>query len=128
MIGIGAGVYYFVPEQYPKTLLPKLSSEEHQKRCALHKSDQDCKADPYCEGVEVTPVCIDGKDGQVCLDGGYVCHPKSELTKKPTKDYSKIHCNNRMTQEECETTTECGWEPQPGAYKCVTVSQERQDF
>lgn len=129
LVLIGVGVYLFSPKHYPSVLLPKLSYEEHQKRCTAHKSDQDCSADPYCEGVEVTPVCINGKDGQVCLDGGYVCHPKSELTKQEKNPYpTNVSCNGRTTPEHCQTTTDCKWEEQPGGAKCIFVSEERQDL
>ncbi|MBP9761360.1 MAG: hypothetical protein KBD15_03935 [Candidatus Magasanikbacteria bacterium] len=63
-------------------LLPKLSQEQHQERCRQHTAADTCEADPYCQSIELTPVCIQSNGEQVCLDGGYQCSPKPELTKE----------------------------------------------
>ncbi len=120
--------YFFFPAKFPALVLPKLPYEEQHARCTAHKDDQSCNSDPYCYSVEVTPVCVPGKDGQqVCLNGGYQCYANSKYTKDRIAPIT-TNCNQRMTLEACQTTTDCKWEEQPGGAKCIWISEERQDL
>ncbi len=127
LILLAVAEYFFFPQKFPAIILPKLPYEEHQARCSAHTDDVSCKADPYCYAIEVTPVCVNGKDGQVCLNGGYQCYHDSKYTEDRTI-VPKTECNQRMDQDTCQTTTDCKWEEQPGGAKCIVVSQERQDM
>ncbi len=108
---------------YKTTIMPKFSYEELRDRCKQHTSDQDCKADRFCQAYEVTPVCINTAQGQTCLPGGYQCLPNNDYVKKQPQQTLK-NCPERSTKAECETTTDCGWSEN----KCVYVNQERQDM
>ena len=73
--------YALFPNQYPTFFTPKLNAKEQQARCAEHTSDEECRTDIYCHGVEMTPVCIETETGQQCLNGGYACAANSEYAK-----------------------------------------------